>query len=185
MVIFFMESFLQMCFEGKWLQKGLRADKNESRSLLAVEIQGHQRGGFCIVPMVVILHAYSAGGLDCRHALAVSLRPLSFHAAVSGYLVWSAVQQRKELVAYPSVAKNCTNLASCSQALVCNSPLYDVRVYHFTLNRSEQFDGCFRLTFYTFTSHLYKVCLSLKKNNTCKHIPKTKNKLIILISNNR
>ena len=37
-----------MCFEGKWLQNRLRADNNESRSLLAVDIQGHQRGGFCI-----------------------------------------------------------------------------------------------------------------------------------------
>ena len=37
-----------MCFEGKWLQNRLRGDKNESRSLLAVDIQGHQRGGFCI-----------------------------------------------------------------------------------------------------------------------------------------
>ena len=40
---FFIESFPQMCFEGKWLQNRLRADKNESRSLLAVDIQGHQR----------------------------------------------------------------------------------------------------------------------------------------------
>ena len=39
-----------MCFEGKWLQNRLRADKNESRSLSAVDIQGHQRGGFRIVP---------------------------------------------------------------------------------------------------------------------------------------
>ena len=39
-----------MCFEGKCSQNWLRADKNESRSLLAVDIQGHQRGGgFCIV----------------------------------------------------------------------------------------------------------------------------------------
>ena len=37
-----------MCFEGKWLQNRLRADKNESRSLLAVDIQGYQRGGLCI-----------------------------------------------------------------------------------------------------------------------------------------
>ena len=36
-----------MCFEGKWLQNRLRVDKSESRSLLAVDIQGHQRG-FCI-----------------------------------------------------------------------------------------------------------------------------------------
>ena len=43
------ESFLQVCFEGKWLQNRLRTDKNESRSLFAVEIQGHQRAGFCIV----------------------------------------------------------------------------------------------------------------------------------------
>ena len=39
-----------MWFEGKRLQNQLRADKNESRSVLAVDIQGHQRGGFCIVP---------------------------------------------------------------------------------------------------------------------------------------
>ena len=32
-------------FEGKWLRNRLRADENESRSLLAVDIQGHQRGG--------------------------------------------------------------------------------------------------------------------------------------------
>ena len=44
---FFIESFPQMCFEGKWLQNRLRADKNESISLLAVDIQGHQRGSFC------------------------------------------------------------------------------------------------------------------------------------------
>ena len=37
-----------MCFEGKWLQNQLRGDKNESISLLAVDILGHQRGGFCI-----------------------------------------------------------------------------------------------------------------------------------------
>ena len=36
--LFFIESLPQMCFEGKWLPKWLRADKNESRSLLAVEI---------------------------------------------------------------------------------------------------------------------------------------------------
>ena len=42
------ESFPQMCFEGKWLQNRLRADKNESRSLSAVNFHGHQRGGFCI-----------------------------------------------------------------------------------------------------------------------------------------
>ena len=45
---FFIESFPQICFEGKWLQNRLRADKKESRSLLAVDVQGHQRGGFCI-----------------------------------------------------------------------------------------------------------------------------------------
>ena len=32
-----------MCFEGKLLQNRLRADKNESRFLLAVDIQGHQK----------------------------------------------------------------------------------------------------------------------------------------------
>ena len=46
----FIESFPQRYFEGKWLQNRLRADKNESRSLLAVDFQGHQRGGFCTVP---------------------------------------------------------------------------------------------------------------------------------------
>ena len=43
-----------MCFEGKWLENRLRADKCESRSLLAVDIQGHQRGGFCIVPVMEV-----------------------------------------------------------------------------------------------------------------------------------
>ena len=47
----FMESFFQMCFEGKWLQNRLQTDKNELRSLSAVDIQGHQRGGFCIAPI--------------------------------------------------------------------------------------------------------------------------------------
>ena len=41
-----------MCFEGKWLRNRLQADKNESRSLSAVDIQRHQRGGFCIFPIV-------------------------------------------------------------------------------------------------------------------------------------
>ena len=45
--LLFIESFPQMCFAGKWLQNRLRADKNELRSLLAVDIQGYQRGGFC------------------------------------------------------------------------------------------------------------------------------------------
>ena len=31
-----------MCFEGKWLQNQLQADKKELRSLLVVDIQGHQ-----------------------------------------------------------------------------------------------------------------------------------------------
>ena len=48
----FIKSFPQMCFEGKWLQNRLRADKNDSRSLLAVDFQGHERGGFCIVNTV-------------------------------------------------------------------------------------------------------------------------------------
>ena len=42
--IFSIESFPQMCFEGNCLQNRLRVDKNESRSLLAVDIQGHQCG---------------------------------------------------------------------------------------------------------------------------------------------
>ena len=46
----FIESFPQRCIEGKWLQNRLQADKNELRSILAVDIQGDQRGGFCIVP---------------------------------------------------------------------------------------------------------------------------------------
>ena len=48
--IFLIESFPHMCFEGKWLQNRLRAEKNESRSFLVVDIQGHQRGDLCIVP---------------------------------------------------------------------------------------------------------------------------------------
>ena len=36
-----------MCFEVNWLQNRLRATGNELRSLLAVNIQGHQPGGFC------------------------------------------------------------------------------------------------------------------------------------------
>ena len=50
---FFIESFPQMCCEGKRLQNRLRAEKNESILLLAVDIQGHQRGGFCIAPNVI------------------------------------------------------------------------------------------------------------------------------------
>ena len=49
---FFIESFPQLCFEEKWLQNNrLRADKNESRSFLVVDIQGHQLGvsAFCNV----------------------------------------------------------------------------------------------------------------------------------------
>ena len=60
-IIIFIESFPQTCFEGKWLQNRLRADKNESRSLLAVDIQGHQREGFCIVP-------FAGGDSCCIHA---------------------------------------------------------------------------------------------------------------------
>lgn len=48
---FFIESSPQVWFEGKWLQHRLQADKNESRSLMAVDIQGHQHGDFCIVPI--------------------------------------------------------------------------------------------------------------------------------------
>ena len=48
-----------MYFEGKLLQNLLLADKNELRSFSAVDIQGHQRGGFCIVPgIVVTAHDY-------------------------------------------------------------------------------------------------------------------------------
>ena len=49
------ESFPQMYFEGKWLQNRLRADKNESKSLSAVDFQGHQRGGFCISPLIAMI----------------------------------------------------------------------------------------------------------------------------------
>ena len=48
---FFHRVFPQMCFEEKWLQNRLRADKNELRSLSVVDIQGHRRGGFCIIPI--------------------------------------------------------------------------------------------------------------------------------------
>ena len=41
-----------MCSEGKWLQNRLPGEKNELTSFLAVDIQGHQRGGFCIKIMV-------------------------------------------------------------------------------------------------------------------------------------
>ena len=41
-----------MWFEGKWLQNWLRADKNESSSFLAVDIQGHQDGGLCIADLI-------------------------------------------------------------------------------------------------------------------------------------
>ena len=47
-ILLFIESFHHMCFAGKWLQNGSQADKNESRSLLAVDRQGHQSGGFSI-----------------------------------------------------------------------------------------------------------------------------------------
>ena len=51
--VFIIESFPELCFEGKWLQNRLRIDKIESRSLSVVDIQGHQqRGGFCIVPFL-------------------------------------------------------------------------------------------------------------------------------------
>ena len=49
--LFFIESFPQMCFEKKWLENQLRANKNELRSFLVVNVQGHQFGGFCIVPV--------------------------------------------------------------------------------------------------------------------------------------
>ena len=45
----FIESFLRICFEGMRLKNRLRAKKNELGSLLAVDIQGHQHEGFCIV----------------------------------------------------------------------------------------------------------------------------------------
>ena len=66
---FFIESSPQMCFEGEWLQNRLRADKNESRSLLAVDIQGHQLGGFCIAPS-------SVNCVDPRGTLRSLFRPL-------------------------------------------------------------------------------------------------------------
>ena len=49
-----------MCFEEKWLQNRLRADENELRSPSADDIQGHQRGGFCIVPVSVTNSANSS-----------------------------------------------------------------------------------------------------------------------------
>ena len=63
-MILFIESFLKMCFEGKWLQNRLRADKDESRSPLAVDIQGHQRGCFCIVPIIMIIQMFTEEGLS-------------------------------------------------------------------------------------------------------------------------
>ena len=55
----FIESFPQMYLEGNWLQNRSRANKM-SRDHLAVGIQRHQRGGFCIVPdqSIAKLHAY-------------------------------------------------------------------------------------------------------------------------------
>ena len=63
-IVLFVESFPQMCFEGKWLQNRLRADENKSRSLLAVDVQGHQRRGFCIVPI-----DYASSSLSPKCAL--------------------------------------------------------------------------------------------------------------------
>ena len=64
LTVFFFKSFLQICFEGKWVQNRLRADKNELRSLSAVDIQGHQRGGFCIVPSLTVIINYVHGSHD-------------------------------------------------------------------------------------------------------------------------
>ena len=50
MLSFLMESFFQICFEGEWSQNRMRAAEDKLKSLLGVDIQGHQRGGFCIVP---------------------------------------------------------------------------------------------------------------------------------------
>ena len=60
----FIESFPQICFEGKWLQNRLRTDKDESRSLLTVDIRGHKCGGFCIVPI-----DYASSSLSLKFAL--------------------------------------------------------------------------------------------------------------------
>ena len=70
--VLFIESFPQMCFEGKWLQNQLRADKNESRSLSAVDTQGNQRGGFCIVPILIYTQE------PCFHAVKFQVIALDY-----------------------------------------------------------------------------------------------------------
>ena len=73
---FFIESFLQMCFEGMWLQNRLRANKNELRSLSAVDIQGHQLGGFCIVPTFPLMSPKSICTEKRDHLICYSLTML-------------------------------------------------------------------------------------------------------------
>ena len=71
-----------MSFEGKWLQNRLRDDKNESRSLLAVDIKGYQRGGFCIVPRKYI------GELSKR--LIILLETCKHDPSAKSFLVYSS-----------------------------------------------------------------------------------------------
>ena len=47
---------------------GYKPTKNDLRSLSAVDIQGHQRGGFCSVPRIW-WHRFSHGGLISRRRL--------------------------------------------------------------------------------------------------------------------
>ena len=49
--VIFIESFLRIFFQGKSLQNRFQAVDNELRSLSAVDVQGHQRGGFCMSAM--------------------------------------------------------------------------------------------------------------------------------------
>ena len=63
----FIESFLQICFEGKSLQNRLRADKKELRSLAAVGIQVNQRGDFCIVPICLVMNTLDSMKVSIRN----------------------------------------------------------------------------------------------------------------------
>ena len=49
-MVFFIESFPKYALRESGCRIGHEPTKNELRSLSAVDIQGHQRGGFCIVP---------------------------------------------------------------------------------------------------------------------------------------
>ena len=70
-----------MCFEGKWLQNRLQADKNESKSLLAVDIQGNQRGGFEFSP-----ENYLESGISFVMFLYSNFLTLSFDYYNQGFL---------------------------------------------------------------------------------------------------